>query len=401
MTHPAAPAFADWFAAHRDEIVAWRHDLHAHPELGFEETRTAGFVAETLRRAGLEVHEGIGRTGLVATLGDGSGSMATLGLRADMDALPIAEKAERPHGSRHAGAMHACGHDGHTTALLAAACCLAEQARANRLAGTVRFIFQPAEENLGGGQAMVDDGLFERFPVDRIFAMHNFPGVEIGSFMTRPGPMMAGFDTFDITVNAVGGHAAGPAQGGDAVVAAAALALQLQTIVSRQVSATDSGVLALTRIEGGSAYNVLPSQVRLAGSVRWFEPAVRDRIRHTMEQMCQGIGTAYGTGIELAYRGVYPALHNTPQEAAFAAQVAREMGTGAVITEFPAVTGSEDFAFMLNAVPGAYIAFGNGPAERDGMLHGDCYDFNDAALESAAGFWVSLTHRFFERADLG
>lgn len=392
MTNGADQSLARaWFERRRAELVSWRRDLHAHPEIAFEEKRTSAFVAEKLAACGLDVHTGIARTGVVATLAGGDGP--AIGLRADMDALPLEEANDFAHRSRHAGQMHACGHDGHVVMLLAAARFLAEH---RGLPGAVRFIFQPAEENEGGGRAMVEDGLFVRFPVHSVYGMHNLPGLPVGCFMVRAGPVSAGFDTFDFALRARGGHGAFAATGGDAVVAAASLSLQLQTIISRQVAATESAVLAVTQIHGGCAYNVLPDHVRVSGSVRWLRPEVRDEIRRCMTLHGQGVAESYGVHVSLEYEARYPPVINAVRPAALAARAARDVvGADAVVTRFPPLMGAEDFAFMLEKCPGAYLTVGNGPAQEGCQLHSPRYDFNDDALVPGGMFWVALCRRFF------
>ncbi|MDO8297688.1 MAG: amidohydrolase [Caulobacter sp.] len=387
--------FHTWYSDHRDQIVAWRRDLHAHPELAFEETRTAAFVAERLRAWGLEVHTGIARTGVVAVLP--GGEAPAIGLRADMDALSIEEANSFAHVSRHPGRMHACGHDGHTVMLLAAAWYLAEHhGRVGPPPGPIRFVFQPAEENEGGGRLMVQEGLFERFPMQSVFAMHNMPGLDVGKFMVQGGPVAAGFDTFDIVVGASGGHAALPATGGDAVTAAAALALNLQTIVPRQIDAKEAAILAVTRIHGGSAYNVLPDEMRLAGSVRWFNPQVRDEIHRRIEMHCAGVAHGYGVTASLTYEPRYPSVINAEAPAALAARACVDVaGSDQVATEFPPLMGSEDFAFLLERNPGAYLLLGNGSGEGGCLLHNPHFDFNDGAIVHGASLWVALCKRFF------
>jgi amidohydrolase len=393
-----APDVDGWWRSHRDEIVAWRRDLHAHPELAFEEERTAAFVAGRLAEWGLEVHARFARTGVIGVLKGRDGP--AIGLRADMDALPIEEANGFAHRSRHAGRMHACGHDGHTVMLLAAAGCLADHHRRHGPPpGDIRFIFQPAEENEGGGRLMVEEGLFERFPVQAVFAMHNAPGLEVGRFMVRGGPVAAGFDTFDIRIAASGGHAALPAQDGDAVVAACVLGASLQNIVPRHIDANDAAILALTRVHGGSAYNILPGEVLLGGSVRWFRREVRDEIRRRLEMQCRGIAGAHGVTAELTYEPRYPSVVNAEEPAALAARAAVDAaGAERVITEFAPLMGSEDFAFLLERSPGAYLLLGNGPGDGGCMLHNARYDFNDEAIAHGLAFWVALCRRFFAEA---
>ncbi|MDR3508266.1 MAG: amidohydrolase [Caulobacteraceae bacterium] len=385
-------AFAAWFAAHRDEFIALRRDLHAHPELAFAENRTAAIVADRLEAWGLKVTRGVARTGVVATLH--GGPAAAIGLRADMDALPMQEANGFAHRSTIPGVMHACGHDGHTVILLAAARYLSETATA--LSGPIHFIFQPAEENEGGGRAMVEDGLFERFPVAAVFGLHNAPGIEVGHIHVRGGPITAGFDVFDFVVRAQGGHGAWPARGGDAITAAAALATQLPGIVSRHIDAADSVVLAVTRIEGGTAYNILPTEVRVSGSVRWFSHAAQGEIRRRLEMHRQGLTLSYGVEVELDYQCRYPPVINDNDAAQVAIGAARAWaGEDQVITEFAPVMGSEDFAFMLEARPGAYLLLGNGAGEGGCHVHSPRYDFNDEAIVHGAGLWVTLCQRFF------
>lgn len=370
------------------ELVALRRDLHAHPELAFQEHRTAGIVAAALRQIGLEVHEGIGGTGVVGVLRCSSGARS-VGLRADMDALPILEQGERPHISRFAGVHHGCGHDGHTAMLLGAA---RQLARTRRFDGTVHFIFQPAEEGRGGARAMVQDGLFERFPCDTVYALHNWPELPLGSAQTRPGPIMAAADRFDIVVRGRGGHAAQPHRTPDAVLAASELVSQLHTITSRRIPPTENAVLSVTRISGGQSHNVLPSAVELTGTVRSFDAGVQDAIEQAIRQIAAGVAQASGTRIEVEYLRYYPATVNTQAEAALALQAAERAGLCASTAPAPAFT-SEDFAFMLQARPGAYLWLGQGA--RDGQatvppLHHPSYDFNDEALPLGIAWFVAV-----------
>ena len=369
-------------------LVALRRDLHAHPELAFQEHRTAGIVAAALREIGLEVHEGMGGTGVVGVLRCGSGARS-VGLRADMDALPILEQGEGPHISRFAGVHHGCGHDGHTAMLLGAA---RQLARTRRFAGTVHFIFQPAEEGRGGARAMVQDGLFERFACDTVYALHNWPELPLGMAQTRPGPIMAAADRFDIVVRGRGGHAAQPHRTPDAVLAASELVSQLHTVTSRRIPPTENAVLSVTRISGGQSHNVLPSAVELTGTVRSFDAAVQDAIEQAIRQIAAGVAQASGTRIEVEYLRYYPATVNTQAEAALALQAAERVGLRASTAPAPAFT-SEDFAFMLQARPGAYLWLGQGA--RDGQatvppLHHPGYDFNDEALPLGIAWFVAV-----------
>ncbi len=358
------------------DLIALRHDLHAHPELAFNEHRTARVVAAALREFGLEVHAGIGGTGVVAVLRHGA-SPRSVGLRADMDALPLTEQSGLAHASTTAGIHHGCGHDGHTSMLLGAA---RQLARTRRFDGTVHFIFQPAEEGRGGARAMVEDGLFDRFPCDAVYALHNWPDLPLGTAQTRPGAIMAAADRFDITVSGRGGHAAQPHHTADAVLAASTLVTQLHTLVSRRIDPGESAVLSVTRIEGGSSHNVLPARVEITGTVRSFDAATQDRIEAALRDTARGVALASGTAIEVTYRRYYPATLNSAPHAARALQAATAAGLQAGAAPRPAFT-SEDFAFMLQACPGAYLWLGQGRGNGDDPpLHHPRYDFNDDAM---------------------
>jgi amidohydrolase len=372
------------------DLVALRRDLHAHPELAFQERRTAGIVAAALRQLGLEVHEGIGGTGVVGVLRSGS-SGRSVGLRADMDALPIVEQGDRPYISRFAGVHHGCGHDGHTAMLLGAA---RQLARTRRFDGTVNFIFQPAEEGRGGARAMVQEGLFERFPCDTVYALHNWPELPAGTAQTRPGAIMAAADRFDIVVRGRGGHAAQPHRTPDAVLAASELVTQLHTITSRRIQPTENAVLSVTRISGGQSHNVLPSVVELTGTVRSFDAGVQDTIEAALRQVAQGVALATGTEIEVEYVRYYPATLNTPQEAALALRAAQSAGLESSVAPTAAFT-SEDFAFMLQARPGAYLWLGQGRRRGEDAtpsLHHPSYDFNDEVLPLGVAWFVEIAH---------
>lgn len=370
------------------EMASWRRHLHQHPEMAFKEKQTAAFVADKLKLWGYEVDTGLAGTGAVATRPAAAGP--AIGLRADMDALPIDEINNFAHCSRHPGVMHACGHDGHTTMLLGAAHFMA---KLDQLPGTVRFIFQPAEENEGGAEVMIREGLFQRHPVDAIFGMHNYPGLPVGSLAVRPGPLTAGFDTFEILVTGTGGHSSKPAQHGEAITAAAALVGLLQNIVAREVDPLASAVLAVTQINGGSAWNVIPDTVTLRGSTRHFLSSVQKQIEDRMSDVCAGVALAYGVKVNLDYRRRYPALTNSKRESQWALEAARAVvGETQVITEFAQEMGSEDFAFMLRHKPGCYVLIGNGDGDARSGLHTPHYDFNDEALAIGAAFWVSLCH---------
>jgi amidohydrolase len=377
-----------------DELTEWRRDIHAHPELGFEEHRTADLVASKLAAFGCEVRRGVGRTGVVGTLKLG-GSSRSIGLRADMDALPMEESNDFPHRSRNPGRMHACGHDGHTTMLLGAARYLAETSDFD---GTVHFIFQPAEEGLGGSLAMLEDGLFDRFPCDAVFGMHNRPGLAVGKFAIRTGSMMAGGATFDITINGFGGHAARPQSTIDPVLIACQIATALQSIVSRIVDPIDTAVLSITQVVGGDAYNVIPQQAFLRGTVRTFRSETMTLIRDSMERMAIGIAAGFGATASLDFKILFAPLVNNGEEAKFVADVAAELVGGAnVDRNLDPIMASEDFSFMLEARPGAYINIGNG----DGgcQVHNPAYDFNDAALPLGASLFARLVERRLARVN--
>lgn len=365
-------------------LVDFRRDLHAHPELGFKEHRTAGRITAALRDAGLKVHKGIGGTGLVGVLRAGSSDRA-IGLRADMDALPMQEQTGLPYASQTGGAFHGCGHDGHSTMLLGAARHLA---RTRRFDGTVYFIFQPAEEGLGGARAMVRDGLFDRFPCQRVFALHNWPDLPAGTVATRPGPIMAAADKFEITLTGKGGHAAMPHVTPDAVLAAGELVGQLNTIISRRIPPTASAVLSVTRIQGGHAHNVLPAAVTLGGTVRSFDPAIQDRIEAALRQVVAGVALSTGTEAAITYDRYYPATINDDEAAAEALRVAATLCPASLAPE-PAFT-SEDFAFMLQACRGAYLWLGQGTTANTAPLHHPSYDFNDDIIATGLMLHVAL-----------
>jgi len=386
----------DSIAACHDEMTRWRRDIHAHPELGFEEQRTSDFVAAKLEEFGVEVTRDIGKTGLVGRLRVGNSPRA-IGLRADMDCLPILEANSFAHRSTHHGRMHACGHDGHTTMLLGAAKYLAQT---RNFDGTVHFIFQPAEEGLGGADAMLKDGLFERFPCDAIFGMHNRPGLAVGKFQVRPGPMMAGGAYFDITVTGVGAHGARPEAGIDPVVVGSHIAAALQTIVSRNVRPVDTAVVSTTKFHAGEAYNVIPDKAVLGGTVRCFADATMSLIEHNMRRIAESVAAGFGARAELDFRILFPPLVNHADETTFIADCAAEVvGEAKVNRNGPVTMASEDFAWMMRVVPGAYIQIGNGDVEGEGAceVHNPAYDFNDGALPFGASLFVRLVERRLDR----
>ncbi len=377
-------------AEFHDDMQQWRRDIHAHPETAFEEERTAAIVAEKLESFGIETHTGIATTGVVGVLHGGNGTAGgrAIGLRADLDALDIHENNDFDHVSVNPGKMHACGHDGHTTMLLGAARYLAET---RRFDGTIYFIFQPAEENEGGGRVMVEEGLFERFPMEAVYGLHNWPGAPAGKFAVRPGPMMAAFDIFEITLTGRGTHAAMPHLGIDPVVAAAQVVQALQSITSRNTDPLESAVVSVTQIHGGDTWNVIPEQVVLRGTCRSFKPEVQDANEARLRQIVDATAQAYGVTSEVMYQLRYPSVINTVDETAFAAGVAAEVSGPDNVQHDPVPSmGSEDFAFLLKEKPGCYIWLGNGPSDGGCLLHNPNYDFNDEILPVGASYWATL-----------
>ena len=374
-------------AADKDIMSTWRRDIHAHPEIAFEEHRTAQLVAEKLREFGLEIETGIAGTGVVGTLTKGRGNRA-IGLRADLDALPIQEANKFAHKSTHPGKMHACGHDGHTTMLLGAAKYLAEH---GEFEGTVYFIFQPAEENEGGGRVMVEEGLFDRYPMEAVYGMHNIPGMPVGTFAVKPGPMMAAFDIFELVVTGKGGHAAMPHLTIDPIVVGTKIVEAYQSIVSRSIDPQDPVVLSVTQFHAGDAFNVIPNKVSISGCTRCFSPRVQEKLEAQMKQVATEICRAYGATCEFKYERRYPPTVNSEIEAHLAGSVATELvGADSVNLNPKPAMGSEDFAYMLQEKPGAYIWIGNGDGEGSCMVHNPNYDFNDEILPIGATCWVKL-----------
>ena len=376
------------------EFMAIRRDLHAHPELSFAEERTASRVAELLEGWGIPVVRGVGRTGVVGILQRGQSKRA-IGLRADMDALPVEEHNRFAHASQHPGRMHACGHDGHTAMLLAAARHLALHAEFD---GTIVLIFQPAEEGGTGALAMMADGLFERFPVDAVFAAHNWPGLPVGSFAVSPGPMMASCNEFTINVHGKGAHAAMPDQGIDAIQVAFQIGMALQTIVSRNVKPSESVVLSITQVHAGDALNVLPDSCQLRGTVRCFSVQARDFVEARMRQLVQNIGAAHGARCEMEFKCNCPPTTNHSVETAFLQDVLHELVGPANVHSFEPTMSAEDFSFMLEAKAGCYFMIGNGDGDHRHaghgmgpcMLHNPSFDFNDALIPIGASAWVRL-----------
>lgn len=375
------------FAEFHDEIAEWRRDFHAHPELMYDVHRTADKVAELLRGFGVdEVVTGIGRTGVVGVIkGNKSGSGKVIGLRSDMDALPIHEQTNKPWASTNTGKMHACGHDGHMAMLLGAARYLAET---RNFDGTVVVIFQPAEEGGAGGKAMVEDGLMDRFGIQEVYGMHNFPGEELGSFQIRPGGFMAATDEFTIEIEGVGGHAARPHVAVDPVVVASHLVLGLQTIVSRNVDPVESAVLTVTTINAGDAFNVIARTAKLGGTVRTLDEKVRDQVEKRIAELVPAMAQSFGATAKVKYNRGYPVTSNWSEQTEFAASIAAQVaGKDRVDTDYPPSMGGEDFSYMLQARPGAFIFMGQGDTAD---LHQDTYDFNDEAIPHGCSYWATL-----------
>lgn len=370
------------------QLSEWRQDLHAHPELGFEEHRTSDFVASKLEEFGVEVHREIGKTGVVGVLRQGN-ETRSIGLRADMDALPISETNEFSHKSKNSGKMHACGHDGHTVMLLAAAKYLAES---RSFSGQVNFIFQPAEEGLGGAKAMIDDGLFDKFPCDRVYAMHNGPGIAVGKFASVPGIRTAAGAFFDIKVIGKGGHGAFPQFAIDPITIAAEIIGAIQTIISRTTSPNDSAVLSITKVHAGDAYNVIPESAMLSGTVRTFAIDKMQEIERQMISISEGISKAHGGTALVEFNTLFLPVLNEEEATDLATEVCRDMvGQDNVTTTGSAGTGSEDFSFMSNEVPGCYVIIGNG--EDSNALHNPNFDFNDEALVYGGSFFARVIEK--------
>jgi hippurate hydrolase len=382
-------------------MVALRRDIHAHPELCFQEVRTADLVAAKLTEWGIPVHRGMGTTGVVGIVKNGTSNRA-VGLRADMDALPMQEFNTFEHASKHAGKMHACGHDGHTTMLLAAA---RHFAKNRNFDGTVYLIFQPAEEGGGGAREMIKDGLFEKFPMEAVFGMHNWPGQQVGRFAVSAGPVMASTAEFKVVIRGKGSHGAMPHLGVDPVPVACQMVQAFQTIVSRNTKPIDAGVVSVTMIHAGEATNVIPDSCELQGTVRAFKEEVQDLIARRMEQIAQHVCAAHDAHCEFEFVRNYPATVNTPAEAEFARQVmATIVGEQNVVAQEPTM-GAEDFAFMLQAKPGAYCFISNGEGDHRAMghgagpctLHNPSYDFNDELIPLGATYWVRLAEEWLAK----
>ena len=375
------------------EMQEWRRDIHAHPEIAFEEHRTAQIVADKLESFGFEVETGIAGTGVVGTLRKGMGNRS-IGLRADLDALLINETNDFEYKSKNPGQMHACGHDGHTTMLLGAAKYLSEKGNFD---GTVNFIFQPAEENEGGGRVMIEDGLFDKYPVESVYGMHNIPGMPVGSFAIKPGPIMAAFDIFNLKVIGRGGHAAMPQTTVDPIIVGTKIIDAFQAIISRSIDPQEPSVLSVTQFHGGDAYNVIPNQVEIKGCTRCFSPNVQKKLEDEMRQISESICKAYGADCEFHYEHRYPATINSEEEANLAGQVALGIvGEERVNLSPKPGMGSEDFAYMLQEKPGSYIWIGNGDGAGSCMIHDPGYDFNDEILPIGATYWVKMAEEILK-----
>ena len=377
----------DQIRHYHTELTAIRQDIHANPELGLEEHRTADLVARKLEEWGIEVHRGVGTTGVVGVLRSGNGE-AAIGLRADMDALPIVEANDFAYRSRNQGKMHACGHDGHTTMLLGAARYLAETRNFN---GTVNFIFQPAEEGVGGALEMLKDGLFERFPCDSVYGMHNRPGLPVGKFITGPGARAAGGAFFDITITGKGAHGAYPYHSIDPIVVACHLGTALQSIVSRNISAQDTAVLSITRIQSGDAYNVIPQSAIMAGTVRTMKSDVMTMIEQNMKRLAVSVSAGFGAEATVDFRVIFaPMVNNEAEATAYGDAAAALVGEDNVRRDGPPGMGSEDFSFMMEKVPGAHINLGNGDSA---ALHNHLYDFNDETIPYGVALYGAIVEK--------
>jgi len=383
----------DAIRRHHAELTAIRQDLHAHPELGMTEHRTAALVANKLESWGIEVHRGVGGTGVVGVLRSGRGNRA-IGLRADMDALPLEELNDVPYRSTVPGKMHACGHDGHTTMLLGAARYLAET---KNFDGIVHFIFQPGEEGCGGALAMLEDGLFERFPCDAIYGMHNRPGMPIGEYAIRSGPTAAGGAFFDITVTGKGAHGARPEASIDPVLTACHIATALQSIVSRTINPRDPAVISITKVQGGDAYNVIPETATIAGTARFFSRDVAAQIEAGLARMAEGVAAGFGATATLDWRLIFaPTVNDAEQTEAYAAAAAALVGEAKVARDKPPGMGSEDFSFMMEKVPGAYIHLGNGEGAQ---VHNPRYQFNDAAIPYGSALYAQVVEQGLPKSE--
>ena len=377
-----------------NEMKTWRQDLHKIPEIGLEEYETSKYIKNKLNNFNIEFKDGYSTTGIVAWVkGNKGNSDKSIGLRADFDALPMSEKNTFKHKSTNDGMMHACGHDGHTSMLLGAAKYLSEN---NDFDGTVYFIFQPGEEGFGGGEKMIQDGLFKDFKIDEVYALHNWPELPLGSFGVSSGPMMAAVDEFDIIVKGKGGHAAIPQLVIDPIVAASQIVIAIQTIISRTINPIDKALISVTKFHAGSAHNVIDDQVILGGTVRTFKKETRINLEKKIEELSKGIAEANGAKIEFHYSNGYPPTINHKKESQFAANVAKKLvGEKNVLTEIQPSMGGEDFSYLLNEKPGSYLYIGQNDVNHKANLHTTNYDFNDNLLPTGVNFWVNLVKEFF------
>ncbi|WP_153110365.1 M20 aminoacylase family protein [Propionivibrio limicola] len=375
------------------DLVAIRHDIHAHPETAYHEVRTSDVVARELAAYGLEVHRGLATTGVVGVLRKGN-SRRAIGLRADMDALPMHEKNDFMYRSAHHGRMHACGHDGHTTMLLGAARYLAEHRDSLNFEGTVYFIFQPAEEAEGGANVMIGDGLFQKFPMDAVFGLHNWPGIPVGEMAVMAGPVMAGTCALEIAVNGHGCHAAMPNLGVDTMLVASHLVTTLQSVVARNIHPCDAAVVSVTQIHGGDAVNIIPDEAVMRGTIRSFRPEVQEAVERSIERLCAGVASAFGAQIKAVFDHRYPPTINNPTETDFCLRAAKSVvgETRVRRHELPSM-GAEDFAYMLREKPGCYVWLGNGAGTGSCSLHNPYYDFNDDVLPYGVSYWVRLVEQ--------
>ena len=381
-----------------DEMKSWRQDLHKIPEIGLEEYETSKYIKNKLKEFNINFKEGYSNTGLVAWVkGNKGNSNKSIGLRADFDALPMPEKNNFDHKSTKDGMMHACGHDGHTSMLLGAAKYVSEN---NNFDGTVYFIFQPGEEGFAGGKKMIEDGLFDDFSIDEVYALHNWPDLPLGSFGVNSGPMMAAVDEFDIIVKGKGGHAAFPQLVIDPIIVASQIVTAIQTIISRSTDPVDKALISITKIHGGTAYNVIDDEVKLSGTIRTFKPETRSFIEKKIEEIANGIAKAHGAGanIEFDLINKYPPTINSKKESEFAAKIAKQMvGEENVNTDIDPSMGGEDFSYLLNKKPGSYLYIGQGDENHKAHLHTTKYDFNDNLLPIGVNYWVNLVKNFFKK----
>ena len=381
-----------------DEMKSWRQDLHKIPEIGLEEYETSKYIKNKLKKFNINFKEGYSNTGLVAWIkGNKGNSNKSIGLRADFDALPMPEKNNFDHKSTNDGMMHACGHDGHTSMLLGAAKYISEN---NDFDGTVYFIFQPGEEGFAGGKKMIEDGLFNDFNIDEVYALHNWPELPLGSFGVNSGAMMAAVDEFDIIIKGKGGHAAMPHLGIDPIIVASQIVTTIQTVISRSTDPVDKALISITKIHGGTAHNVIDDEVKLSGTIRTFKPETRSFIEKRIEEIANGIAKAHGAGanIEFDLINKYPATINSKKESEFAARIAKQMvGEENVNTDIDPSMGGEDFSYLLNKKPGSYLYIGQGDENHKAHLHTTKYDFNDNLLPIGVNYWVNLVKEYFNK----